>query len=326
MVGNNTNRRSVLKAISSGVAVTGLAGLGSARGDSMTFEEFKRHIERAQEIRQRVDKRTRLKAERIREKGKGDVAKKVRNVRSFTAQKAAEQYLQAHGINAISDRARYEFDTDQMGTMAISPIDTKGVDASVTLYHNCDQNHYKGEISFQLYMEGPDYDDEIEYDYGEAPVDTVGLGWYDPCWEMKSTDLSSTTTTSSNVTTNSDAAGASAQGANVDDAQMWEEWKNEHTIYDAAYTDTEYFGIYFDSYYGVDSDCDTDADTKLAGKYGHTWSASSLSWDVVPSTSGASFDFDYETSVKKDVTKTGVNDTELLRVYISEASEGPYCP
>lgn len=285
------------------------------------FEKFRRTIEQANKLRERVDHRAGIRAERIRQLEGRDANEQIKKARRYAGQAAWERYLRAHDMKVATNRSTYQFDMEPDGpsTQAISPIDHKGVDATMSITYNNYTSYYYAEISFQLYMEGPDYDTEIEYDYGEAPMDTVGLGWKDICWERHFASLQDGTSTSSNVTLNTDSYTTNGLGAEVDDAQMWEEWKNQHTISQAAYTDTEFFGIYMDSEKGSNNECDVDSDTKVLGIYDHTWSGTFSGFDVSVGLP-LSISIKYEGSTPShDYTRTGKNDEYPLEVTLGDA-------
>ncbi|WP_135825415.1 twin-arginine translocation signal domain-containing protein [Halorussus ruber] len=335
MPGNNgsngrNSRRDVLKTIGAGVGVAGIGtSLTAARHEP---SQFKKDVRRAIEIRREADEKAAKVAENIRQSGKPNAKERARNYRVRKPKQAWETYLRSKGYGVVQQTQRYAFDdkdnSDGPSAQKVDSVDTMGIDATLSM--TTDGYEYCASLAFQLYFSiNYEYDSGLvgncyNTSYGEDPLDTCGMGWKGECWKYNTDNLAEMSESSDNVTYEDSAYSLSGFGWEVDDAQIFQDWKNDGNDCSSSRSDEEGYSALEDAnlflYEEDDPNCNGNDDTYILGVYDHTWKGTYNNFSVgVSYPYAVSVSYSQTSSLKHESTKTEKDGETALQVSRDEA-------
>lgn len=313
-------RRGILSAIGSGISLTGLSTITAGQATSSKEKKFIETIERANRLRSEIDGALTHNSNKS-----PAMAEKYNNI---SPQGAWKKYLQKQGYNIGTKRYKTAFRSSDKSDSStggqISPnkvidVDGLGIWTELSLVYDSYVHRFYVELSFKLKFGGAYCNDGkwCGLSSGEDPKDTLALGWNENCWDyFAPSSISGTTSTSDNVSFEDDYFSLNSMGFEVDDRQMWNEYRQrDETGWGTfSYSSLEYAGIYMNSREYTDSQCNNNKDTTISAVYSHTWNGTydsfsigvSYPWAISISYSQASNLNSEDTTTKND------NDTPLL--------------
>lgn len=276
------NRRTVLKM--SGVS---LAGIGVSTSGTLAAgeDEFKRKIEESQRVKQSTQDVYRW-LDYLETKGiYGDTVQRRYTIR------------ENNGNNSLSGaESKYAGTTNE----SQDPYEEEDLVINISLVYDCDRGDYYAELTWS-------YDGE-SFDYGQDPLDAVGMFYKENWWKLRYDNIYDTTSTSTDVAPEEDwGFDFEGPGYSMNDysAQL-----DDDNMESRQY----YAGVYI-----VPRDEDVDPeDREINGRYAHTWDNVDIESVSVGYPSGLAVKL--SNNDKKWKTKDD-DDGDLLRISAGDADQ-----
>jgi len=265
----------------SGVSLAGI-GVPTSGALAASDDEFKRKIEESHRVRRSTQDIYRW-LDYLETRGiYGDTVQRRYTIRKDNVDDSSSSAKSKYA--RTRDHAQYEEDD---------------LVINITLVHDCDRRDYYGELYWK-------YDGD-SFDYGEDPLDAIGIFYKDSWWKLRYNNIYDTTETSTDVEPEEDwGFDFEGPGYSMDDESAQGGDDKENNSY--------YAGVYI-----VPRDDDVDAeDREINGRYAHTWESVDIEAVSVGYPSGLAVKL--SDNDKKWKTKTD-RDGNLLRISQADARD-----
>lgn len=197
------------------------------------------------------------------------------------------EFLRNRGVGVAKERGTMEITKQTADDAGTQRYYTDEISLTFGLYSDCNSNgNPDGTYSTELFWEY-----ETTYNFGELPLDYMGIAWRDGAWDYETDSLDDLFTSSSEIEY---IGGSSPEGPG---------W--EFGEYNLDPSEIHYAGVHID-WIGDEPDEDT-----LSASYSHTWKDVEVTGVSVSYPAGISVSV---SDVDKEFTKDYNDDGEFLRL------------